>query len=190
MRAFLLLVLSSVVGVVVLGAGSARAEAPIQLALFSPVQIVPASESIHGVRLSLVYGDNHHVLGFDLGLVTHTGGDFAGYQLGVVGLIERDAIGWQNNWIFNFVGGEIRGAQTGVVNFNGEMLGAGLGGVNFSDRTEGFTLGLFNYAEDMTGLAIGIVNYATRLNGIQIGIVNIALDAAIPVLPLVNWSFS
>ena len=41
---------------------------PIQLSLFTPVQIVDEKESIGGVRLNLFYGRNTAVKGLDLGL--------------------------------------------------------------------------------------------------------------------------
>ncbi len=38
---------------------------PVQLSLFNPVQIVPESQSISGIRFNLIYGKNVNVTGFD-----------------------------------------------------------------------------------------------------------------------------
>lgn len=135
---------------------------PIQLALFSPIQIFPESYSISGVRLSLIYGKNASVTGLDWGLINHnTTGESVGWQLGVVGLVEGDFMGFQDNWI-NVVKGDFQGLQWGVV----------------------------NSANHAGGLQLGLVNYARTLNGLQIGLINIIKQGGqFPVFPIVNWSF-
>jgi len=65
---------------------------PIQLALLTPLQIVPQDDAVRGVRLSLLYGRNSYVTGFDLGLVSHTAGDFTGVQLGLVNIIKEGGV--------------------------------------------------------------------------------------------------
>jgi len=65
---------------------------PIQLALLTPLQIVPQDDAVRGVRLSLLYGRNSYVTGFDLGLVSHTTGDFTGVQLGLVNIIKEGGV--------------------------------------------------------------------------------------------------
>ena len=56
---------------------------PIQLALVTPIQIFPESDSITGIRLNLLYGRNASVTGLDVGLVNHTStGKFKGLQYG------------------------------------------------------------------------------------------------------------
>ena len=58
---------------------------PVQLALFSPVQIFPPEDTIAGVRLS-IYGKNAVVNGVDVGVVNKTTEVSRGVMLGVVGL--------------------------------------------------------------------------------------------------------
>jgi hypothetical protein len=135
---------------------------PIQLSLFSPVQLVPEKNAISGIRLSLLYGKNTNVTGLDWGLVNHcTSGMSTGVQFGLVGLVDADFTGWQSN----------------VVNITKR---------NF----EGLQWGIVNYAGHASGLQLGFVNYAVSMKGLQIGLVNIIKQGGqFPVFPIVNWSF-
>jgi hypothetical protein len=140
----------------------AQQDRPVQLALFTPIQLFPESNSISGIRLSLIYGRNVNVTGVDLGLVNHTTkGTTTGVQWGLVGLSDADFMGWQDNGV-NIVKGNFEGLQWGFV----------------------------NYANHANGLQLGVVNYARSLKGLQIGLVNIIKQGgAFPVFPIVNWSF-
>jgi len=135
---------------------------PIQLALFTPVQVFPEDNPISGVRLNLIYGRNVFVTGLDLGLVNHTTTDISkGVQLGMVGLVDSDFVGWQHNSV-NVTKGNFKGFQWGIV----------------------------NYANYANGFQLGVVNYAVSMKGLQIGLVNIIRQGgAFPVFPIVNWSF-
>lgn len=135
---------------------------PIQLALVNPVQVFPESNSIEGLRLSLLYGKNATVKGLDLGLVNHTtSGTSLGLQLGLVGLNEGGFTGLQ--WDF----------------------------VNMSDQNvEGFQWGFFNHAGRMSGLQLGFINTTGSMKGVQVGLLNfIKTGGQFPVFPIVNWSF-
>src|SRR5215471_12964085 len=149
-----------------LAVSASAQEKPFSLGVFDPIQIVPSSEGIKGARISLFYGNNTTLTGFDLVLIgvnrLHT--DMKGVQLGLV------------NWT---EGGEQAGAQLGLVSYTGgHFMGAQLGWA-------------FNYAKEVTGLQLGIVNYAEKLNkGLQIGLVNIAKNGFLPVFVIVNFNFS
>jgi hypothetical protein len=135
---------------------------PIQLALVTPIQIFPESDSITGIRLNLLYGSNVSVTGLDIGLVNHTTtGKFKGLQYGLVGLSDSDFGGWQDCF------------------------------VNITNKNfEGFQSGWVNYADYMNGFQFGLVNYAKKAKGLQIGLVNIIKQGGqFPVFPIVNWSF-
>ena len=119
-------------------------EKPIQLSLFAPIQLVDAGNAVAGVRLSLLYGKNTSVTGLDWGLVNHsTAGISKGVQFGVVGMVEADFVGWQDNFV-SITRGNLEGFQSGFVNYAG--------------HASGFQLGLVNYAVTMHGLQIGLVN--------------------------------
>ncbi len=152
-----IIILSSTIPVV--ASGEAK---PIQLSLFDPIQIFPATTDIVGVRLSLLYGRNASVAGLDWGLVNHTTtGTSKGYQTGLVGISDDRFVGWQNNF------------------------------VNISKKDfEGFQLGFVNIANNANGFQLGFVNYAVKMKGLQIGLVNIIKQGGqFPVFPIVNWSF-
>lgn len=155
---------------------AAQGTSPIQIALVTPVQIVPATRAVAGVRLDLLYGRNTYVKGLDIGLVNHsTQGVSQGLQYGLVNIVNGDFQGWEDGAV-NVTEGHFEGFQSGGVNVLGD------GG--------GFQWGIVNHAQRLSGLQLGIVNYAARLHGLQIGLVNIiAHGGALPVLPIVNWSF-
>ena len=135
---------------------------PIQIAIFTPVQIFPEEDPISGIRFNLIYGRNVSITGLDLGLVNHTTtGKSAGIQFGIVNLVDSDFTGWQDSWV-NVTKGKFEGFQSGIVNHSKNM--------------RGFQLGLVNYAEIMKGLQIGLVNIIRQ-------------GGAFPVFPIVNWSF-
>lgn len=90
-----------------------RAAAPLQVALFDPVQLVEDSENIHGVRLNLVRGVNFDVSGLDLGLINVAEGMQKGVQLGLY------------NETF-----ETSGVQFGLVNRTEWLNGLQIGLVN------------------------------------------------------------
>lgn len=137
-------------------------EKPIQLALFNPVQIFPENESITGLRISILYGKNRNVSGFDWGFVNSTTGKQVGVQYGFVNLVD------------------------------GGFLGLEAGFVNVTDsQFEGLQWGFVNYHKGkVSGLQLGFVNYARSMKGIQIGLINIINKGGMfPFFPIVNWSF-
>ena len=135
---------------------------PVQLALFNPVQLVPETEAISGIRFSLLYGKNTTVTGLDWGLVNHnTSGESMGVQFGLVGYVEADYVGWQDCWV-NVTKGNFEGLQWGLV----------------------------NHANYVHGLQLGFVNHARSMKGLQTGLINIIKQGGqFPVFPIVNWSF-
>ena len=135
---------------------------PVQLSLFTPIQIFPEDDTISGVRLNLLYGRNASVTGLDLGLINHTTTSISkGLQLGAVGWVDSDFVGWQDNSV-NVVKGNFKGFQWGFV--------------NYAKSARGFQLGFVNYAETMYGLQIGLLNIIRQ-------------DGVFPILPIINWSF-
>jgi len=137
-------------------------EKPIQLALFNPVQIVPESNSIKGLRINLLYGKNSRVTGFDWGLVNFTTSDQLGIQWGGVGYTEGGFEGWQNNFV-SITKGMFTGLQSGFVSYNSSKV---------------------------NGLQFSVINYAATLNGIQLGLINIIGEGGfLPVFPIFNFSF-
>ncbi|MFC2132978.1 LA_2272 family surface repeat-containing protein [Bacteroidota bacterium] len=135
---------------------------PVQISILAPIQLFNEDTSIEGLRLSLLYGKNYNMTGFDLGLVSHTTGEFKGVQFGFLGISDSDFTGWQDNSI-NWTKGKFKGLQFGIV----------------------------NYAKSMSGVQFGLVNYTMYMDkGLQIGLINIIKEnGAFPFFPIVNWSF-
>lgn len=147
---------------ILLGGKISAQDKPVQLALFNPVQIFDENTSITGLRISLIYGKNAQVSGLDWGLVNHmTSGVSKGVQFGLVGIVESDFMGWQDNGV-NITHGKFEGLQWGIV----------------------------NYAGTVSGVQIGLVNYAANMTkGLQIGLVNIIKQGGqFPFFPIVNWA--
>jgi len=160
----------------VMSAGAARAsDAPVQLALFDPAQIVKADQPVTGLRLDLIYGKNARMTGLEIGLVNHTTGEQTGYTYGLVSYVEGPFTGWQNN-VVCIADERFLGLQSGAVNMSKDGHGVQFGFVNVTDR--------------MSGLQLGVVNYTKVMDkGLQIGLGNIITEGGIPFLPIVNWRF-
>lgn len=149
----------------------------LQLSLFDPVQIVDREQSVRGIRLSLLYGRNANVSGFDWAwIAAHDTGNGKGVQWALVNMVEGDFLGW----------------QAGLVNLtDGGFTGYQLGGFNRSrGPSESFQFGAINVANDVSGFQLGLFNYAEKMYGLQIGLINIIKSKeSLPILPIVNWSF-
>jgi hypothetical protein len=156
---------------------AAQDGAPIQLSVFPPIQLTGESESIRGVRLSLLFGRNENVTGLDWSFIANqTTGNEKAWQLGLVGLVDGNFTGWQANGIANVTKGEMYGVQTGIINVTGSARGFSWGGVNYSKGNyKGLQLAVVNYAQSMAG-------------GVQVGLINIIKEGGMfPFFPIVNW---
>jgi len=161
------------------------------LALFDPVQTTGECDSINGVRINLIYGNNCSLVGLDLGLINRLTNDMTGYQIGLVNLVGNDLVGAQVGAI-NQVCGNGFGSQHGIVNM---VQG------HFSGFQDAFLLssacsvcgvqsGAINYTEEMTGFQFGVINYTNCLSGIQLGLINIqTCRPCFSVLPILNVSW-
>lgn len=159
----------------------ADACSPLQLSLFTPVQIIPKDMDVCGFRFNLIYGNNRKVSGLDIGLINRTTDTFKGLEL--AGLGNRGA------WVYgiqaallplgrNYAANTIQGVQVGTGNIA-------------MDGGAGLQVGVFNQAvnEEFKGIQIGLLNYCQSLTGIQIGLLNHAADASVPWLPIINAHF-
>ena len=192
---------------------------PIEVALWSGLQIQARETNVSGLRLSL-YGVNRSMSGIDVGVVGRTTEDQQGVFYGFVGITGGDFSGWQAGQFANITNGRMSGIQTGFYNqAGGGTLGQiafvnrvsndatgiqiglvnsaqSFGGARFalanvsSDEGRGFQLGLVNSVANGSGFMLGLVNVANNFDGLQIGLLNIINSKdRWPVIPLVNWSF-
>jgi hypothetical protein len=148
---------------------------PVQLALWSPIQVFDEGVSVTGLRLILISGVNRDVTGLDLlGVASLTQGDQTGLQLGFYDEVGGDLTGCQLGVFANDVEGRARGFQSAAIsNHAGEGVG-----VQFA--------GLLNRTGRMRGLQISLVNWTDELEGVQVGLVNINRKGWIPFLPFLN----
>jgi hypothetical protein len=153
----------------------AAQQQPIQLALFTPIQIVPEKQGVGVLRLNLIYSANRSVQYVDLGFVNvTTGGPSQGVQWAFVAINKGSFTGWQNAFA-SITQGKFTGLQSGF------FTSAGAG--------EGVQWSAVNTAQNWNGLQVALVNYAQRLHGVQIGLINIIRQGGqFPVFPIVNWS--
>lgn len=154
-------------------APAAGQEKPVQIALFTPVQIFDAGTSIRGIRWNVLYGRNAGMTGLDVGLVNHVTGDATALQFGLVGIVEGDFTGLQWNYV-NVTEGRVKGFQAGIYNRSSAIEGLHWGAVNDTGRLDGLAIGLINIADDAEGLQVGLINI-------------IRSKDRFPILPLVNW---
>jgi hypothetical protein len=161
-RGLLTIIAFAVLVTLLIPANGNAEEKPIQLSLFTPVQIYPESDDITAFRFNLIYGRNASITGIDLGLVNHTtAGMSSALQIGVVSLNDAD----------------FTGVQYSTVNVTRQSF-------------KGFQWGLVNYAGSGNGFQLGFFNYAEKMHGLQIGLINVIREGGVlPVLPIVNWSF-
>jgi hypothetical protein len=142
------------------GLPAAAAEKAVNLAVFTPLSLVKAEDSVTAFRFNLIYGKNSSVGVVDLGFVNHTTTLSNGLQWGFV----------------NYTEGTMSGLQIAAVNIN-------------TGTTRGLQWAGFNYAENAGGLQLAFVNYARRLDGVQIGVLNIIKEGGfLPVCVIANWS--
>jgi hypothetical protein len=157
---------------------TARAQQPFQLSLFNPAQIVGEGQSVSGVRLNVIYTKNASVEFVDLGFgFNHTTGNQTGIMWALIGNVEGNFTGWQNNLVA-ITDKRFTGLQMGAFTSNNTGQGVQFGWVNVSKGWNGLQLGLVNIADRMVN------------GGLQIGLVNIIKSGGVaPVLPIVNFTF-
>ena len=167
--------------------GSAFAAKGFNASFWAPdKQVVPASEDIKGVRLNFFYGENKNVTGLDIGTGNSVTGNMSGAQLCVFLPCVYNHVGGQLNGaqfgIVNDYGIKVNGAQFGWVNYSraesSEVNGAQFSIVNWCSQTEvtGAQLGFVNKAKTVTGVQLGFVNLTDKLKGVQLGLWNMVLE--------------
>lgn len=118
MKKLFVVLLSVVTGLLPL-AGAAYADAPVQIALVAPVQVVDRYDNVKGLRLDLIYGVNYNVSGIDLGLINKVESEQKGIQIGLY------------NDTF-----ESSGLQVGLVNKTEWLNGVQIGLINIHAKGE------------------------------------------------------
>jgi hypothetical protein len=153
------------------------AQAPLQLSIMPPIQLVSEYDSVRGVSLGLIYTVNNNTSGLMLTVgANRLYGTMRGIQFGLVNLVEESVVGIQNG-AYNSVADDFHGWQNGILNFNDSL-------------TRGVQLGVFNTTGDLRGLQMGLLNTTDTLYGVQLGLVNLnASGQPFGFLPIINWGF-
>jgi hypothetical protein len=160
--------------------------ARLQLSLLGPIQLVPESRDVAGLRLALINGKNADVSGLDIAAFGFTQSKtLTGVQLALFG---------------NAVEGRTTGLQAGLLgNFTGQLYGAQIGGIfaNIArEGGEGLQLGVSNFASGkFTGVQIGWIGNAyffkgttpLSVTGVEIGLLNI-VDGDVTGVQIGAWN--
>ena len=146
---------------------------PLQIGIYPPAQLIPEDADVRGLRLSLPYSVNNHVVGIDIGIAS-TASDIDALQVN----------------LYSMVYGEMTGVQIALLATTGSGNGLQISLLNRASTVfEGIQCSLINMAEDMTGIQIGLINRTEFLTGLQIGLVNVIEESAMPFFPIINFSF-
>lgn len=181
----------------ILPAGLCRAEwdwTPLQIAFVSPAQVAPPDWDVYGLRLSLLYGENRSVAGFDVGLFSRTTKDLGGIEASV---IWNDVNGGFKGIQVGGLGNSVYGDSTGIqvagafnrLEEGSQFLGAQIGAVNLTDECRGVQVGVVNHSVKMQGVQVGLINSCETLAGLQLGLVNINQAGPLLFCPILNVSF-
>ncbi len=162
---------------VLLGAGLAQADTkPVQLALWETIQLVPAEDSIKGLRLE-VYGVNDNVMGVSLGFAHKSTGNTSGLEYGLVSITEGEFHGWQGSWAYSSSTGKVIGLQGAIVTMAGaDFTGLQNGLVAVTEGNfKGLQGGLVAITKgNYSGWQGGWINWTEgKYIGLQTGLVNI-----------------
>ncbi len=134
---------------------------PFMLSFVNPIQVPPADFDIGGLKLNLIYGESHGMIGLDIGLFSQNTGDVRALHINGVSVVGGNGRGLMISLIANYVEGEYGGLQ----------------------------IGAYNHATHLDGLQIGVINYANTAYGLQIGLINVIEDNDLPFLPIINGYF-
>ncbi len=166
-----------------------------------PVQFPAEDFSITGLRLSLLYGRQRDVYGFDFGVLgnttnqTFTGAAASGLfninrgMTTILGLQAAGAVNWSTQKT-NVFGVQVAlGAN--IVEAESSVNGLQLALVNMASHTtvRGFQVGAYNVADKVYGFQIGVVNVVNNLHGLQIGLLNFNHTGLFAVSPVINFGF-
>lgn len=172
----------------------------------------------HNLALNFIGGKSYAIEGIQLGLgaswvttnlkgvqgsvgFNYVGADAWGAQFSTGGnIVMGDLVGYQNA-LLDYVHGNLKGVQQGLINYagsfiglqqglvnvSGDSLGGAAGLVNVSDVSTGVWASLLNVSGESTGLWAGLVNINSSITGLQAGLVNVAGSARGVQLGLLNF---
>ncbi|MBW2421304.1 MAG: phaC PHA synthase [Deltaproteobacteria bacterium] len=165
---------------------AAFAEVPFQFS--APGLRAPDDPDVNGMRLALLYGENHSVRGFDLGLVSLSEAQNLSGFSAVFGLskVTGDVSGFAGALI-NLHSGKDTGVNAAFVNLIKTLEnGANIGFLNIADGHTKLDIGGLNLSDD-SAVQIGFLNITKKITGVQIGLLNMVENGFLPVFPFFNF---
>lgn len=141
------------------GCAWADGTTPLQLSVWSPLQLFPRAWDVIGLRCSGVYAQNRHVYGLDAGLFNSATATSGGLQVGAGNAVSALGFGFV---VFDAADKRILNLDEAGINRKGETY-AGYTGLQLSL--------LFNHADDLCGLQFaGLGNRAVIFSGVQVAL--------------------
>jgi hypothetical protein len=172
---------------VVASATSASAQATAQFAAAG--FRAPDEGDVNGFRFSLLYGENSHMGGLDLGFVSVSeSAELSGVAL-IFGLhkLNQSMTGGAAFSLVNVHEGNDAGLNAAFINLvNSAERGVDFGFVNVAKDTTLVDIGGFNMAKKSTA-QLGLINVAEEIKGVQLGFLNVAENGFLPVFPFFNF---
>ena len=89
--------------------------------------------------------------------------------------------------IFNWMDGNMTGANLGLVNITNNVTGANLSFVNVSEGKTSVDIGAANISQK-SNVQVGIFNKTAKIEGVQIGLINCADNGFFKCFPIVNFA--
>ena len=184
---------------------------PLQVAIITPLQLVPSKNDVCGLRLDILYGENTKSYGLDIGLwnvseffagvgfgIANKTSDLKGVQVGFSNVDTSEGNGIQIG-ILNGSGSEFNGVQFGLLNDTDSVI-------MDSKEVNGLQVGLVNTSllglapwspEDVDligntkfkGVQFGLFNAKKTSTGLSIGLYNISESFYGLQFGLVNYTY-
>jgi hypothetical protein len=146
-----------------------------QFSFFSPLQIFPKEDNVYGLRLTLPYGENDTLVGFDLGICNQLNNLYGISFAALLAQRTENMYGISLSGIFNISEGDDIGLS--MAGFYNEVH-------TIKGVQSAF---LYNQAKVVKGVQFGLVNYCHDMRGAQVGIINFCETQPFPFTLLFNF---
>ncbi len=171
-----------------LAAPAAMASSPVMFSTLNGFN-APDSDAVGGVRLALLHGKVNEVKGVDLAVIGMSETDkTTGVNLGFFGAAKvNQQMTGASLGFFNWMEGEVVGANLGAVNITNDVRGANVSFVNYSQGDTMVDVGAANFS-DTSNVQVGIFNKTKKIDGVQVGLINCADNGFFKCFPIVNFA--
>lgn len=175
---------------------SAAVASPIALADSAPVMFssindfnAPSNTSVKGVRVAALHGQVDEVKSLDIAIIGMSETQkTTGVNLGFFGAakVNQEMTGASLGF-FNWMGGDMTGANIGAVNITNNVKGANVSFVNYSEGNTLVDFGAANFSDAST-VQLGFFNKTAKIEGVQVGLINCADNGFFKCFPIINFA--